>query len=163
MLVYVFVFSMVLLIIFPSFVVAMVGWDGLGLSSLLLILYYNNRERWVSGYKAYVTNRIGDGLLVLVIGGRCMFGNWDLVESGIISLLFVLGASTKRAQFPFVNWLPAAMAAPTPVSCLVHSSTLVTAGIYILIRYNVFFWYSELLLVLGLLTLFWGALMGLLD
>ena len=87
-----------------------------------------------------ISNRVGDSLLILSGSWGYISGNWNLgfVGYGIFWFLCVcviVGAITKRAQLPFSAWLPAAMAAPTPVSSLVHSSTLVTAGVYLLVRF----------------------------
>lgn len=115
-----------------------IGWDGLGLRSFWLILWYSSAERsHYSGIHTFFTIRVGDVFIVLSI---CLWGayrstffysNWAYLL-GVI--FFVFCAFTKSAQFPFVSWLPLAIAAPTPISALVHSSTLVTAGIFILIR-----------------------------
>nr|YP_009680608.1 NADH dehydrogenase subunit 5 [Monodontina vondembuschiana]QDH07408.1 NADH dehydrogenase subunit 5 [Monodontina vondembuschiana] len=136
-----FVGSMNLLIFIPSLVTVLLGWDGLGIVSFALVIYYQNKKSLAAGMLTVLANRIGDALLILAI---CFLVNWGEWRFGyglfgdfgmLISLLVVVGAMTKSAQIPFSAWLPAAMAAPTPVSALVHSSTLVTAGVYLVIRF----------------------------
>lgn len=136
-----FVLSMTFLIFVPHFIMLLLGWDGLGLTSFLLVVYYSSSSSWRAGLKTYLVNRLGDSFLVLCIVLLFSQGHWkilayDKILFWRITFLFVFGAFTKSAQYPFSSWLPAAMAAPTPVSALVHSSTLVTAGIYLLIRFN---------------------------
>lgn len=138
LLVLLFVFSMGVLIFSSSFVGLLVGWDGLGLSSFLLVIYYQNSYSAGRGLITGLTNRVGDVFFIFVIVLGVNRGCWQLfrVDFGVLGGIFlVLGAITKRAQVPFSSWLPMAMAAPTPVSALVHSSTLVTAGVYVLIRF----------------------------
>ncbi|VEN40359.1 unnamed protein product, partial [Callosobruchus maculatus] len=122
LLVILFVLSIILLIISPNIISILLGWDGLGLVSYCLVIYYQNIKSYNAGILTALSNRIE------IIKGD------SIIE--IISYLIVLAAITKSAQIPFSSWLPAAMAAPTPVSSLVHSSTLVTAGVYLLIRFN---------------------------
>nr|AYM85183.1 NADH dehydrogenase subunit 5 [Pseudocolaspis sp. EMHAU_15070625] len=146
LLVVMFVLSMMLLIISPNLISILLGWDGLGLVSYCLVIYYQNVKSYNAGMLTALTNRIGDVALLLSIAWMLNFGSWNYIFylqimfndicMQIISLLIVLAAMTKSAQIPFSSWLPAAMAAPTPVSSLVHSSTLVTAGIYLLIRFS---------------------------
>nr|AQZ26131.1 NADH dehydrogenase subunit 5 [Laternula elliptica] len=140
--VFFFVFSMNCLIFIPSIWGIMLGWDGLGVTSFALVVYYQNKKSLAAGMLTALMNRVGD---VLIIGVICMSsgqGQWSLCYPELAGLPFaasvcvVVAAMTKSAQFPFCSWLPAAMAAPTPVSALVHSSTLVTAGVYLLIRYS---------------------------
>ena len=132
-----FVRSMVALIFFSRVFGAMIGWDGLGVTSFLLVIYYKNRKSLGSGIITALTNRLGDCFLLIILG-ICLYSS-QVPEGHYIFLLFILLTSmTKRAQIPFSSWLPSAIAAPTPVSALVHSSTLVTAGIYLLIRFNPF-------------------------
>jgi len=111
----------------------------LGFTSFLLVIYYQNSYSLGAGLITVFTNRLGDVGLILSIGLLITIGQWRLsvIEgAGVCVCLFVmLGALTKSAQYPFSSWLPLAMAAPTPVSALVHSSTLVTAGVYLLIRF----------------------------
>lgn len=112
----------------------------MGLTSFLLVVYYQNPYSVGAGMITALTNRLGDVGLILCLGLLVDFGYWGLFISDgslglVISFLFI-GAMTKRAQYPFSSWLPMAMAAPTPVSALVHSSTLVTAGVFLLIRFN---------------------------
>nr|YP_009326378.1 NADH dehydrogenase subunit 5 [Polygyra cereolus]APD28053.1 NADH dehydrogenase subunit 5 [Polygyra cereolus] len=131
-----FVISMNLLIYSGSFLSLMVGWDGLGVTSFLLIVYYESKSSMYAGFLTLLVNRLGDLFLMCLffyfcLQGLSLLGNY---QSNIILVLFTMGALTKSAQYPYSTWLPAAMAAPTPVSALVHSSTLVTAGIYILVR-----------------------------
>nr|QEL51257.1 NADH dehydrogenase subunit 5 [Philonthus decorus] len=146
MLVSMFVLSMMLLIISPNLISILLGWDGLGLVSYCLVIYYQNVKSYNAGMITALTNRIGDVALLMSIAWMMNYGSWNYVyyldfmkndlSMQVISYFIVLAAMTKSAQIPFSSWLPAAMAAPTPVSSLVHSSTLVTAGVYLLIRFN---------------------------
>nr|APX40571.1 NADH dehydrogenase subunit 5 [Galeruca interrupta] len=146
LLVVMFVLSMMLLIISPNLISILLGWDGLGLVSYCLVIYYQNLKSFSAGMLTALSNRIGDVALLMSIAWMLNFGSWNFIfyldimkedyMMKLISYLVVLAALTKSAQIPFSSWLPAAMAAPTPVSSLVHSSTLVTAGVYLLIRFN---------------------------
>nr|QWB85851.1 NADH dehydrogenase subunit 5 [Clytomelegena kabakovi] len=159
LLVVLFVFSMMLLVISPNLVSILLGWDGLGLVSYCLVIYYQNIKSFNAGMLTALSNRVGDVALLMSIAWMVNYGSWnflfylDFVKEDmvmiLISTLVVLAAFTKSAQIPFSSWLPAAMAAPTPVSSLVHSSTLVTAGVYLLVRFN--FAFGEELVCLGLL------------
>nr|YP_009545521.1 NADH dehydrogenase subunit 5 [Metapenaeopsis barbata]AYO45599.1 NADH dehydrogenase subunit 5 [Metapenaeopsis barbata] len=141
-----FVMSMGFLIISPNLVSILLGWDGLGLVSYALVIYYQNEKSANAGMLTALSNRIGDVAILLAISLFFSLGGWnflfyvdnmrDVGLKGILCSLVVLAAMTKSAQIPFSAWLPAAMAAPTPVSALVHSSTLVTAGVYLLIRFS---------------------------
>ena len=148
------------------------GWDGLGLSSFLLVIYYNNSKALNAGLLTVLTNRLGDGFLLLAIFLGLVFHTFSLPllnlslrgsNNIILFCLIILGAFTKRAQLPFCAWLPAAIAAPTPVSSLVHSSTLVTAGVYVLIRLTLFLPSSLLVFVklIGRLTILLAGLRAL--
>nr|QCS25055.1 NADH dehydrogenase subunit 5 [Lactiforis takii] len=138
-----FVVSMNLLIFSGSVFFLLLGWDGLGITSFALIIYYQSSESLSAGFQTLMANRIGDALIVASMFLFVIFGQFSYIsmtsEAGVLVLLLCVAALTKSAQYPFSSWLPAAMAAPTPVSALVHSSTLVTAGIYLIIRlcYNV--------------------------
>ena len=162
-LLFLFVVSMLFLVFSGSWVVVMLGWDGLGLVSFLLVIYYSNRVRLDSGLVTVFTNRIGDCLFILSFMFM-FYRGWVSLEfislEGclLFSLVIFLGCVTKRAQLPFSSWLPAAMAAPTPVSSLVHSSTLVTAGVYLLVRFN--FLLDEIFFILCPLSLFTMFLAG---
>nr|YP_009051404.1 NADH dehydrogenase subunit 5 [Tetrastemma olgarum]AIH00392.1 NADH dehydrogenase subunit 5 [Tetrastemma olgarum] len=140
-LVILFILSMIFLIYIPNLMTLLIGWDGLGLISFCLVVYYQNFKSLVSGVVTVLMNRIGDVMILLSIGWLLSVGSWswlfisDFYLSFYVSLCLVLAGMTKSAQFPFCSWLPAAMAAPTPVSALVHSSTLVTAGVYLIIRF----------------------------
>ena len=136
-----FIFSIILLIFRPGLFSLFLGWDGLGLRSFLLVIYYRNNKALNAGLLTFFTNRLGDGLLLS--GLTCGLLNWNFntltievnsCKDYFLVAFLVFGACTKRAQVPFSAWLPAAIAAPTPVSALVHSSTLVTAGIYLIFR-----------------------------
>nr|QFQ01305.1 NADH dehydrogenase subunit 5 [Plesionika sindoi] len=140
-----FVASMGFLIISPNMISILVGWDGLGLVSYALVIYYQNEKSANAGMLTALSNRVGDVAILISIALMFTLGGWNFVfyTSGpeireIVGLcaLVVLAGMTKSAQIPFSAWLPAAMAAPTPVSALVHSSTLVTAGVYLLIRFS---------------------------
>jgi len=119
----------------------MLGWDGLGVRSYLLVVYYGRTKSYNAGILTVIRNRLGDVALLFRMGLILQRGSWNIVfykdiiiRSLFFPLLLSLGAFTKSAQIPFSAWLPAAIAAPTPVSSLVHSSTLVTAGVYLLFR-----------------------------
>lgn len=136
-----FVLSIITLIFTKRLIFILIGWDGLGFSSFLLVIYYQNNNSLSAGIATALTNRIGDTLILISIALLLTRGHWIITRSppthnkDLISLLIVTAALTKRAQIPFSSWLPAAIAAPTPVSALVHSSTLVTAGVFLLIRF----------------------------
>nr|AQP29371.1 NADH dehydrogenase subunit 5 [Trinervitermes sp. IND2] len=169
-LVLMFVVSMMFLIISPNVISILLGWDGLGLVSYLLVIYYQNVKSYGAGMLTVLSNRIGDVALLMVIAWMINFGSWSFIyyleflfgsfEMELISFLVVLAAMTSSAQIPFSSWLPAAMAAPTPVSALVHSSTLVTAGVYLLIRFSPSFgyWLNIFLLLVSGLTMFMAGL-----
>nr|YP_010417720.1 NADH dehydrogenase subunit 5 [Junonia zonalis]USF17879.1 NADH dehydrogenase subunit 5 [Junonia zonalis] len=170
-LVLLFVFSMILLIISPNMISIFLGWDGLGLVSYCLIIYYQNIKSYNAGMLTALSNRIGDVMILMLISWMVNYGSWNYIfylnfmsndySMKVIGVLVILAAMTKSAQIPFSSWLPAAMAAPTPVSALVHSSTLVTAGVYLLIRFNNLlvdmFFFSMLLLLSGL-TMFMAGI-----
>nr|YP_002791174.1 NADH dehydrogenase subunit 5 [Ascobulla fragilis]ACE62803.1 NADH dehydrogenase subunit 5 [Ascobulla fragilis] len=161
-----FVISMNMLIFAGSIFFLFLGWDGLGITSFALIIYYEAYESLSAGFQTLMVNRLGDALIVL---SSCLFvfcGQFSylslssvMLSSGLVMLLAFAGL-TKSAQYPFSSWLPAAMAAPTPVSALVHSSTLVTAGIYLIIRLSHSFSLSSELMTM---LLFFGSITCLLG
>nr|YP_010417837.1 NADH dehydrogenase subunit 5 [Precis tugela]USF17996.1 NADH dehydrogenase subunit 5 [Precis tugela] len=170
-LVLLFVFSMILLIISPNMISIFLGWDGLGLVSYCLIIYYQNMKSYNAGMLTALSNRIGDVMILMLISWMMNYGSWNYIfyldfmsndySMKMIGILVILAAMTKSAQIPFSSWLPAAMAAPTPVSALVHSSTLVTAGVYLLIRFNnllIDMYMLKLLLLLSGLTMFMAGI-----
>lgn len=142
LLVLIFVISIIFLILFPHTIILLIGWDGLGITSFVLVIYYNNSKRLGAGIVTALTNRIGDVILLIAIALIFNQGHWLITEIwhnrivNWVSRLILIAAITKRAQIPFSSWLPAAIAAPTPVRALVHSSTLVTAGVYLLYRFS---------------------------
>nr|YP_010536436.1 NADH dehydrogenase subunit 5 [Chaetocnema confinis]UYC28914.1 NADH dehydrogenase subunit 5 [Chaetocnema confinis] len=170
LLVVLFVFSMMLMIISPNLISILMGWDGLGLVSYCLVIYYQNVKSFNAGMLTALSNRIGDVALLMGIAWMLNYGSWsfmfylELMKEDfimkLICLLVLIASLTKSAQIPFSSWLPAAMAAPTPVSSLVHSSTLVTAGVYLLIRFNFAFSYElmKVLLFISSATMFMSGL-----
>nr|WOX01943.1 NADH dehydrogenase subunit 5 [Oncomelania hupensis]WOX01956.1 NADH dehydrogenase subunit 5 [Oncomelania hupensis] len=162
-LVMLFVLSMNLLVFIPSLPALLLGWDGLGIVSFALVIYYQNMKSLGAGMLTIMANRIGDVMILLSIGILVLQGHWiinlmwDFHLSAYLVLTITIAAMTKSAQIPFSAWLPAAMAAPTPVSALVHSSTLVTAGVFLLIRFYPFLSESDMfhpvLLFISVLTL----------
>lgn len=174
-----FVFFMLLLVLGNNYLIMFVGWEGVGLCSYLLIGFwfknnaYNNAAR-----KAFVMNRIGDlGFLLGIILVFITFGSISYNEvflkagtasTGVITtiaLLLFVGAMGKSAQIPLYTWLPDAMAGPTPVSALIHAATMVTAGIYMIVRSNVFYSISEVasetVAIVGVVTALFAATIGL--
>lgn len=158
-----FVVSMLLLINHSRVFLLFIGWDGLGLRSYFLVAYYIN---WSSINGAIVTvlsNRFGDFCLLWFFS--LVFGT-GIYLSWMIPFLLILGLSTKSAQFPFRRWLPLAIAAPTPVSSLVHRRTLVTAGYYLMFCYYNFLTDSSFLFFitfLGTVTIFLSGLSSLFE
>nr|YP_009003914.1 NADH dehydrogenase subunit 5 [Humphaplotropis culaishanensis (nomen nudum)]AHI51871.1 NADH dehydrogenase subunit 5 [Humphaplotropis culaishanensis (nomen nudum)] len=166
-----FILSMGFLIISPNLISILLGWDGLGLVSYCLVIYYQNVKSYSAGMLTALSNRIGDVAILISIAWMLNFGSWNYIyyydfisdsfEMKLVTGLIILAAMTSSAQIPFSSWLPAAMAAPTPVSALVHSSTLVTAGVYLLIRFSPmlelynFGWF---LLLIGCVTMFMAGL-----
>nr|UYR45757.1 NADH dehydrogenase subunit 5 [Merostenus sp.] len=156
-----FITSMLLMVISPNMISLLLGWDGLGLVSYGLVIYYQNNSSFNSGMLTVLMNRVGDVMIIISISIMFMYGSWNYVNYYkmlfIIMMLVIVASFTKSAQFPFSSWLPAAMAAPTPVSSLVHSSTLVTAGVYLLIRFKSLIYLNNNLLmyimITGLLTM----------
>nr|AVW86197.1 NADH dehydrogenase subunit 5 [Iphione sp. YZ-2018] len=163
-LVLLFVASMNFLVFIPHLITLLLGWDGLGLVSFILVIYYQNPKSLAAGMITALMNRVGDVMILLSIGFLLNMSNWSITTlwansfSPMVSILILAAAMTKSAQIPFSSWLPAAMAAPTPVSALVHSSTLVTAGVFLLIRFypslKLISWFNPTLLVIATTTMF---------
>ena len=161
--VYLFVLSILILILRPNIIRILLGWDGLGLVSYCLVIYYQNVKSANAGILTVLSNRIGD---VAILFRICWFLNYGSCRIFFLHhiytdshlfwgfILVFLASLTKSAQIPFSAWLPAAMAAPTPVSSLVHSSTLVTAGVYLLIRFHNVVEYNYILFFISVLTMF---------
>nr|UPL65579.1 NADH dehydrogenase subunit 5 [Dicranocephalus alticolus] len=167
-LVLLFILSMMMMIVSPNLISILLGWDGLGLISYCLVIYFQNYKSYNAGMLTILMNRIGDVAILLGIAWMFNNGSWHFLYHNLyisswsyyIFILIVLAAFTKSAQIPFSSWLPAAMAAPTPVSALVHSSTLVTAGVYLLIRFKslLFMFDLSFFLLLSVLTMFMSGL-----
>nr|WGH58936.1 NADH dehydrogenase subunit 5 [Chelurotropella siamensis] len=164
-----FIVSMFFLIISPNMVIILLGWDGLGLVSYCLVIYFSNYKSYNAGMLTILTNRVGDNFIILSLYYMFNYGDWNYIyylyfywEEWMYYMMFliIMASFTKSAQIPFSSWLPAAMAAPTPVSSLVHSSTLVTANVYLLIRFKILFVNLDLsfFLFLSLLTMFMAGL-----
>nr|URW98550.1 NADH dehydrogenase subunit 5 [Lepidophthirus macrorhini] len=154
-----FVTSMWVLCASSNLFMVMLGWDMLGLSSFCLIMFYQNWGSYSSSMITFLSNRLGDLFLIFSIvqlwSVSTLFSE-SMIQPDwkMISFIFILGAISKSAQIPFSAWLPEAMAAPTPVSSLVHSSTLVTAGIYLLMRFQwVYLGAEEILSMIALTTI----------
>jgi NADH-quinone oxidoreductase subunit L len=177
-----FMFFMLILVLASNLLLLFVGWEGVGLCSYLLVSFYH-KEKFAgdAANKAFIVNRIGDfgfmlGMLLLVVTFRTL----DIhkiatavasmpVEAGVgtltaISLLLFVGATGKSAQIPLYVWLPDAMAAPTPVSALIHAATMVTAGVYMVARVSFLFDHSSVAMtvvaVIGLCTAVLAATIG---
>lgn len=167
---FLFVLRILILILANNRITLFLGWDGLGVSSYFLVIFYINWKSNNSGLITILSNRIGDSFFIVVILISLIFQRFSfrlafkLNFSFPIILLFLRFIITKRAQYPFSVWLPLAMAAPTPISALVHSSTLVTARVVILIRFINFLNTKELIFILlgtTLLTTFFSGFLSL--
>jgi len=148
-----FLFFMLVLVMAANYLLLFVGWEGVGLSSYLLIgFYFLRRTATTAANKAFIVNRIGDfGFLLAMLAIFIAFGSLDFAAVfpaaaektpavlTIIALLLLAGACGKSAQFPLYVWLPDAMAGPTPVSALIHAATMVTAGVYLVARSSAIF------------------------
>jgi len=174
----VFVAAMLLLVLADSYLLLYVGWEGVGLASWLLIGFWNHNPAYATAAnKAFVANRVGDfGLSVAIMIMFFQFGRVDFagVDAAVgqanqgaltaIGLLLLLGACGKSAQFPLQSWLGDAMAGPTPVSALIHAATMVTAGVYLVVRSHAIFNgapNAQLAVVaVGAVTLLFGAVVG---
>ena len=160
-----FVLSMYFLIFSPRMIRIFLGWDGLGVVSYFLVIYFDNKKSFNAGLLTALRNRVGDIMFILRLLFFLEFRSWNFFcwssslfrESALgVLVILMIGCCTKRAQVPFSAWLPAAMAAPTPVSALVHSSTLVTAGVYVLFRFREMFSLSginDVLFLMGRATM----------
>jgi NADH-quinone oxidoreductase subunit L len=173
-----FVAAMLLLVLADNYLALFLGWEGVGLASYLLIGFWLHRNSAaVAAKKAFVVNRVGDlGLAVGIMLMFATFGNISFagVASGIgdastgtqtaIGLLLLLGACGKSAQVPLQSWLLDAMEGPTPVSALIHAATMVTAGVYLIVRsgfiYNTTDTASTAVVIVGIVTALFGAIIG---
>ena len=131
-----FIVRIIWLVLNNNFYWIMFGWDGLGVVSFLLIIFYINHESINNGLFTMFQNRVGDLFFVLFILGVLRIVIWRNIYVVWGLFFLILGRIVKRAQFPFNSWLLAAISAPTPISSLVHSSTLVVAGVYILLQFS---------------------------
>lgn len=176
-----FVFFMLLLVMADSFTMLFIGWEGVGLCSYLLIgFWWKNAAYTAAANKAFIINRIGDlGFLLALFLMFRTFGSTDfevvfrkaLAYSAndptmvAITMLLFVGAVGKSAQIPLYTWLPDAMAGPTPVSALIHAATMVTAGVYLVVRSHVLYTLApasmEVILWVGVATALWAALIAL--
>ena len=125
------------------------GWEGLGITSFILIMFYQNKKSLNRRFYTIIINRIGDiiilmGMIYIINKNSWSFTTTIFEPQMIIIIILAVAAFSKRAQIPFSSWLTEAMAAPTPISALVHSSTLVTAGVFIFIRFEEVIKYSEI-------------------
>lgn len=163
-LVLLFILSINLLVVTPHLIIILLGWDGLGIVSFILVIYYQNPKSLAAGIITALRNRVGDVFILISIALSLNSGHWFMFtiwESPLTNnteiICIMLAAITKRAQIPFSRWLPAAIAAPTPVSALVHSSTLVTAGVFLLIRFypflHTFYLFNFILITISTITI----------
>ncbi|MCG7286745.1 NADH-quinone oxidoreductase subunit L [Cellulomonas sp. ACRRI] len=175
-----FIAAMLILVLADSYLLLFVGWEGVGLASYLLIGFWNHHTPYaVAAKKAFVANRIGDlGLLVALMLMFATFGSVDFasvsagIDGGLAStatltatgLMLLLAACGKSAQFPLQSWLGDAMAGPTPVSALIHAATMVTAGVYLIVRSAPVFEGAPtaqlVVTIVGAITLVFGAVVG---
>ena len=171
-----FIFNMLILVLADNFLLMFAGWEGVGLSSYLLIgFWFTDHQKAVAGMKAFVINRIGDvGFLIGLFILFSLFKTVDFAELSqlmpstpeinwtspisLACLFLFFGACGKSAQIPLYVWLPDAMAGPTPVSALIHAATMVTAGVYMVVRLNIIFLSAPLVMYIIALT---GALTAL--
>jgi NADH-quinone oxidoreductase subunit L len=173
-----FIASMLLLVLGNSYLNLYVGWEGVGLASYLLIGFWNKKPAYATASKkAFVMNRIGDmGLSFAIMIAFATMGtvSFDGVKDSVdkvstpaltaMGIMLLIAAAGKSAQFPLQAWLGDAMAGPTPVSALIHAATMVTAGVYLIVRSNFVFDAAPtaqlLVVIVGAITLIFGAIIG---
>lgn len=175
-----FIFFMLLLVLGSNYIILFIGWEGVGLCSYLLIgFWFTNPDYADAAKKAFVMNRIGDlGFLIAIFVIIATFGSASFTDVflkaatlkfgdptlTLITILLFIGATGKSAQIPLFTWLPDAMAGPTPVSALIHAATMVTAGIYMIVRSNILFTLApftmHLIAVIGLATILLAAIIA---
>ncbi len=173
-----FVAAMLLLVLADNYLALFLGWEGVGLASYLLIGFWQHKDSAaVAAKKAFLVNRVGDVGLALAImlmfatfnsftfaGVAAGIGNASATVQTILGLLLLLGACGKSAQVPLQSWLLDAMEGPTPVSALIHAATMVTAGVYLVVRssfvYDTTAVASTAVVIVGLVTLLVGAIIG---
>ncbi|MSX63811.1 MAG: NADH-quinone oxidoreductase subunit L [Actinobacteria bacterium] len=173
-----FVAAMLLLVLANNYLLLYVGWEGVGLASYLLIGFWQIKPTAAAAAKkAFIINRVGDvglSLAIMVmfvtfgsVSFSDVFGQAAEASEGTltaIGLLLLLAACGKSAQFPLQAWLLDAMEGPTPVSALIHAATMVTAGVYLIVRSNAVFdravWAAGAVVLIGLITIFMGAIIG---
>jgi NADH-quinone oxidoreductase subunit L len=174
-----FVFTMLLLVLAANLLLLFMGWEGVGLASYLLIgFWYERSSAAKAASKAFIVNRIGDaGLLLGLLLTFYLFGTSDVVEVSerarqqfavgapiltVLTFLYFWGAVGKSAQLPLYVWLPDAMAGPTPVSALIHAATMVTAGVYLVVRMHDVFMLAPLTMhligIVGAVTALFASL-----
>jgi len=179
-----FLFNMLVLVLGDNLLLMFVGWEGVGLCSYLLIgFWFQDPEKASAGMKAFVTNRIGDAgfllglFMIFVTFGTVEFSSLSKMTFSpevamigpitLATLFLFIGATGKSAQIPLYIWLPDAMAGPTPVSALIHAATMVTAGIYMIVRLNFLFAAApttmHVISIIGASTAFFAASIGLLQ
>lgn len=162
-----FLGSMLILVLANNPVLMFVGWEGVGACSYLLIsFYFSSKDNVKAGNKAFILNRIGDfgfviGLVSLYLATSPYGFNYEILAKSaplipsnlaiFIAFCFICGALAKSAQIPLYTWLPDAMAGPTPISALIHAATMVTAGVYMVVRFG--FLYEHLNFVLEILAI----------
>ena len=173
-----FAFSMLMLVLGENLLVTFLGWEGVGTCSYFLIAFWHTRESAATaGKKAFVTNRVGDfGFMLAMflafqaVGTVSYFGINEAAETGALSTttasaiaaLLFLGAVGKSAQLPLYFWLPDAMEGPTPVSALIHAATMVTAGVFLMVRMNPVLtvsadWVPTMIAWIGVITALFAA------
>ncbi len=173
-----FVAAMLTLVLADNYLAVFLGWEGVGLASYLLIGFWQHKpSAAVAAKKAFVVNRVGD--LGMALGTMLTFATFGTVaftgvsaaagQAGhttmtILGLLFLLAACGKSAQVPLQSWLLDAMEGPTPVSALIHAATMVTAGVYLVVRSSFIYDYTPTaqtaVVIVGAVTLLWGAVIG---
>ena len=173
-----FVAAMLTLVLADNYLVLFLGWEGVGLASYLLISFWAHKPSAArAGNKAFIVNRVGDlGLMMAIFTMFAMFGSVSYADvnagaegltpfwATMIGIFLLIGACGKSAQVPLHSWLLDAMEGPTPVSALIHAATMVTAGVYLVVRSNVIYAQSEIALtavaIVGTVTLLAGAIIG---